>query len=264
MRRASCRALLALLGAFGLLGGFGDRPAGAVSSAAEIRVSAAASLTDVLQPLGEAYRRETGVRVGFSFGASNTLARQIVAGAPCDVFLSADARQMDSLESRGLLAPGTRHVLLSNTLAVLVSAEVTTPVHGPADLARPALRSIALAEPSTVPAGIYAKQYLQRAGVWPRVEAKIVPTDNVRAALLAVEQGNADAAIVYGSDARVAHSARVAYRVPARVGPRIVYPVAVLRGAVSPRAARRFVAFLARPSSRAAFEKAGFVWAEPR
>ncbi len=225
----------------------------------ELVVFAAASLTDALQEIGAAYEDSTGVKVRFNFAASNLLARQITAGAPADLFASADESQMDSLETGGLIADGGRIALLSNTLAIVVGANSQLAIRSEADLARPEVKSIALAEPQSVPAGIYAKKHLERLGLWKKVSDRVIPTENVRAALAAVEAGNADAAIVYMTDAAISKRVWIAYEVPVAEGPRISYPFAVLAATGDPSAARRFLDYLASGSGREVFNRHGFL-----
>lgn len=220
--------------------------------AAEVRVFAAASLTEALTEIAGAYERGSGDRIVFNFGASSILARQIERGAPADLFLSADERQVDTLGTH----IAERASVLSNALVIVVPRAGGRTIKNPRELVQ--LRAIALAEPSSVPAGIYARTYLQRLGIWERVRPKVVPTDNVRGALAAVASGNADAAIVYRTDARISKDVRVAYAVPPAAGPKISYPFAVLRDAEEPRAARRFFAHLRSAGALAVFEKHGF------
>ena len=227
-------------------------------SAAELRVHAAASLSDALTEAGKAWETGGGATLRFNFGASSLLARQIEEGAPADVFLSADEAKMDALAVKNLVVRDTRRPLLSNSLVVIVPADSRLSVKSAADLAGRGVARIALAEPSTVPAGIYARQWLTAAGVWAAVAQKVVATENVRGALLAVEGGNVDAGVVYATDAAVAHDVRVAFRVAGAGAPDISYPVAVLTGARNPAEARRFVAFLAGSVARAIFVKHGF------
>ncbi len=229
--------------------------------AAEVTVFAAASLTNVLQELGAAFERGGGAHVVFNFASSSTLARQIEDGAPADVFLSADEAKMDQLAPD--LAPGTRRSLLSNTLVVVVPADATTRVAGARDLLGTAIRVLALAEPQSVPAGIYAKEYLRSAGVWQGVIDKVVPTENVRAALAAVESGDADAAIVYRTDASISPRVRVAYEVPAAESPKISYPVAVLARGPNAEAGKKFVGYLGSADALAVFRRYGFLVPEP-
>ena len=207
----------------------------------EVHVYAAASLTDALREIGAAYERQTGERVVFNFAGSSALARQIRQGAPADLFLSADEAKMDAV------AAAERTSVLSNTLVIVGSG-----IRTPHDLVG---RRVALAEPSSVPAGIYAREYLTRIGIWSAVAPNVVPTANVRAALAAVESGNVDAAIVYRTDARRGF----AYEIPRSDGPRISYPFAVLRDAGNPAGARRFLAYLTSRPSLAVFERHGFL-----
>jgi molybdate transport system substrate-binding protein len=227
--------------------------------AAELSVFAAASLTEALQEIGHRYQQqERGVQVSFNFAASSVLARQIQEGAPADVFFSADEAKMDGLEKRGLLSSGTRRSLLSNSLVIVVHKDSRMTLSA-ADLAAAKVGSIALAEPQTVPAGIYAKEYLEQHGLWSKVIDKVVPTENVRAALAAVESGNVDAGIVYKTDAAISKNVRVAYEVPPGQGPSISYPVAVLKESRQIDAAKRFVEFLASDAARATFRRYGFI-----
>ena len=125
---------------------------------------------------------------------------------------------MNGLEKRKLLLPGTRKSVLSNTLVIVVPADSNLKIAGPTDLAAPSIRALALAEPQTVPAGIYAKEYLRKQGLWSKVIDRVVPTENVRAALAAVESGNVDAGIVYKTDAGISKKVKIAYEVPTRRG----------------------------------------------
>jgi molybdate transport system substrate-binding protein len=227
--------------------------------AAELRMLAAASLVDALQEIATGYEQRSGDRLVLQFGASNLLARQIEQGAPADVFLSADEAKMDALEKRGLVLAGTRRALLSNTLAIIVPAHGAHDVQTAADLAKPGIRRVALAEPETVPAGIYARQFLEQRGIWAKVKSKIVPTENVRGVLAAVESGNADAGIVYKTDALLSRKVRVAVDVARADGPRIVYPVAVVATTRKVEAAQGFVKFLAAAEAMKIFEKFGFL-----
>lgn len=243
------RALLALILALTSL---------SAARAEDLVVFAAASLTDALQEVGADYQKTTGQRVVFNFGASSLLARQIQEGAPADLFLSADEARMDALERKALLR-GPRRSVLSNTLAVVVPKGSRLRLVSPADLAGPGVRTLVLAEPTTVPAGLYAKQYLRSQGLWSRVIDRVVPTENVRAALAAIEAGNADAGIVYRTDAAISREVEVAFEVPAAEGPPIAYPFAVLRGARDPEAAARFLEFLVSPRALATFRRFGFL-----
>ena len=231
----------------------------ATATAAELTVFAAASLSDALKEIAPAYGKATGDTLRFNFGASGTLARQIKEGAPADVIISADELRVDQLERAGLLLAGTRRTILANQLVVVVAGEDGTPVAGLADLAKPEVRRIAIGEPATVPVGTYTKEYLQKLGLWAQVIDKCVPLDNVRAVLAAVEAGNADAGFVYQTDALTSKTVRIAVLVPLAEGPKITYPVAVLRDAKAPEAAKAFAVFLSCPAAQAVFAKFGFL-----
>jgi molybdate transport system substrate-binding protein len=226
-------------------------------SAGEVRVAAAASLNDVLRAIGADYQKSSGDTVRFQFGGSNLLARQIIEGAPVDVFLSADEARMDALEKGGHIDVSTRRPLLTNTLVIVVPARDGAPLREARDLRDPRIRRLALADPAAVPAGIYARQFLEKSGLWESVNRKVVPTENVRAALAAVEAGNADAAIVYRTDAAISTRVRIAADIGIE-SPRISYPVAVMTRARNPEAARRFAAHLETPAARAVFRRFGF------
>ncbi len=226
--------------------------------AASITVFAAASLADSLQEIAADYQKQTGDTVTFNLAGSSTLARQIEASAPADVFFSADEAKMDSLEKKGLLAPGTRQTRLSNAL-VLVVATDNTDIHSPADLARTNVSRIALGDPRAVPIGIYAKEYLMKQGLWAKIEPKVVPTENVRAALAAVEAGNADASIVYKTDALISKKVKVVFEVAPADGPKIHYPMALIKDSKNAEAARRFLNYLGSNEAGRVFQKYGFV-----
>lgn len=227
--------------------------------AAEISVFAAASLSDALQELAAAHQKATGDVVRLNLAASSLLARQIKEGAPADLFFSADEARMNDLAKAGLIDPATRQSLLGNNLVIVVPLDSTLALKSANDLAGPGVKHLALAETETVPAGIYARKYLQKAKLWDAVADRVVPTENVRAALAAVESGNADAGIVYKTDALISRKVRVACEIPAADGPRIAYPVAVVKGGKNPAGAAQFLARLTAAEGRAVFAKFGFL-----
>ena len=222
----------------------------------EVLVSAASSLTDVLQRLAVLYGQRSSDRLVLNLAASNTLARQVAAGARVDLFVSADDAQMDAVAAD--LIPGTRVDLLVNQLAIVVPDDRPARFTSARDLLGSAIRRIAMGDPAAVPAGVYARTYLQKAGLWETLQPKIVPAGSVRLALAAVESGAADAALVYMTDVATASRAHLAYAVPAAEGPRIVYPAAVLRTGRNPEGARRLLAFLRSAEAVAVFRRAGF------
>lgn len=219
----------------------------------EILVFAAASLTDTLQEIGKTYVAKTGTAVQYSFGGSSDLARQIEAGAPADVFFSADTAKMDTLEKFGLVRHEDRREFLSNWIAVVVPADSKGRMHGPRDILQ--FSKIALADPAAVPAGIYAKKWLESAGIWPEVKNRVVPTLDVRSALAAVESGGVGAAVVYRTDARISERVRVVYDTPAK--PPVLYSLAPV--AKARPAARDFAAYLQGKDAGAVFARAGFI-----
>jgi molybdate transport system substrate-binding protein len=226
-------------------------------AAEKVLVFAAASTTDALRDIGQAFTKETGHPVEFAFGASSDLARQALAGAPADVFLSADEARMEQVEKGGLLQPGTRRDVLANRLVVVVPVASKRTLAAPAELR--GVKRLALADPAAVPAGVYAKVWLEKQGLWKELEARVVPALDVRAALAAVEAGRVDAGVVYATDATQSKRVRVAFSVPEGEGPRIVYPVAALTRGKAPEGARAFVRFLQGETARRAFERYGFI-----
>jgi molybdate transport system substrate-binding protein len=233
----------------------------AVAGAARqpISVAAAVSLSNVLAEVAGAYAAAGGGAVRFNLGGSNALARQLVRGAPADVFISADEAQMEIVEKAGVLLAGSRTDVVGNQLAIVATPERVHFVreqflHAPA-----ALRRIAVGDPAAVPAGVYARRYLEHRGLWEAYAPRMVPTTHVRAALAAVETGSVDAAIVYVTDLAVARSAVLAFAVPVAEGPRIVYPGAVIASSRNQAAAKRFLAFLQTSAAAKIFARHKFV-----
>jgi molybdate transport system substrate-binding protein len=227
--------------------------------AAEITVFAAASLTDALKATAVAYERQSPDKIAFNFGASSLLARQIEEGAPADVFFSADEAKMDTLATKNLILKETRKSRLSNSLVIVTAADSDIKITSPADLTNPKVKRIALADPKAVPAGVYSKAFLQKEKLWPAVEPKVVPVDNVRAALAAVESGNIEAGLVFKTDAAVSKKVKVAYEIPAASGPKISYPMAVLKDSKQVESAKKFVDYLNTDAAAKIFEKYGFI-----
>ncbi len=229
----------------------------------EILVSAAASLTDVLKEIGAVYQSKSKHTVEFNFGSSSGLARQIEEGAPADIFFSADLAQMDRLDKSGLLEPGTRKNLLSNQLVIIVPADSKLALSSPKDLLKSDVKQIALAEPSSVPVGVYSRKYLSDERLWNKVESKVVPVQDVRATLASVESGNVDAGFVYKTDAAISKKVKIAYAVPIDKGPKITYPVAMVKASKRKEAARDFINYLQSSAAKDVFKKYGFVVLNP-
>jgi molybdate transport system substrate-binding protein len=227
--------------------------------AAEIHVFAAASLTDALKEIASGYEKKTGDKLLFNFAASNLLERQIAEGAPADLFFSADEVKMDALEKKGQLIEGTRKSLLSNSLVIVVPTDSALVLKSAKDLTDPAIKKIAVGEPKTVPVGVYAKEYLEKLGLWEQISGKIVPTENVRASLAAVESGNVEAGIVYKTDALISKKVKVAFEVPVAEGPAISYPAALVKESKVPAESKALLEFLESKEAAAIFEKFGFL-----
>lgn len=223
-------------------------------------VLAAASLQEAMRAAADAWTRMGHLRPTLSFAASSALARQIVAGAPADLFVSADMPWMDAVEKAGRIVPGSRAVLLGNRLVLVAAAG--NPRTVPLDQAGPLLAAIgggrlAMADPDAVPAGIYGKAALQKIGAWDRIAPKLVRAENVRAALALVERGAVPFGIVYATDARASTAVRVAGMFPAGSHPPILYPVARLSQGRSADA-EAFRRFLLSPAGKAIFASFGF------
>jgi molybdate transport system substrate-binding protein len=227
---------------------------------ATITVFAAASLKEALADQVRQFEAGTGDKVVVSYAGSNVLAKQIEAGAPADVFISADPDWMDYLESRHLLAPKSRVELLRNRLVLIAPAGSSASLQiGPDFPLSAALGAerLALANPDNVPAGKYAKAALQALGVWASVQNKIARTENVRAALVLVARGEAAFGIVYATDAAAEPKVRVVGTFAESTHPPIVYPIAVVAGR-RPPAATTFVAYLASAAARPTWVRYGF------
>jgi molybdate transport system substrate-binding protein len=224
---------------------------------ADIVVSAATSLSDVFQELASLWKLRSEERIVLNFAASNVLARQITAGARVDLFVSADETQMDLVA--GHIEASSRVALLSNQLAIAVPDDRARRFASAKDLTDSTVQRIALGDPAAVPAGVYAKAYLQRLGLWDGIAAKVVPSGSARLALAAVENGAADAAIVFRTDIAATRRVYEAFVVPVAEGPRIVYPAAILRDGPNINGAKRFLAFLRSADATRVFERAGFL-----
>lgn len=228
-----------------------------------LHVSAAISLEEVLgQLLAEFALRQPAVRVRAIFGSSNELADHLLIGAPCDVFLSADAAQVARLARSGLVAGARQPCLARNGLTVVVPEDSTARLRRPADLLHSDLRRLAIADPES-PLGRYTRGYLSRLGLSAALHDRVVTADNARAVLSVVHAGRADAAIVYSSDAALAHGVRIAFS-PRTPAIDIAYRAALLKTARSPDHARSFLRFLTSPAAARKFRACGFLSAAQR
>ncbi len=232
----------------------------------ELLVSSAASLRDALKELGASYEKARPVKLVANLGSSGDLARQIDAGAKVDLFLSADEVEVDKLAKQGLVDEATRCVLLSNQLVVIEPLDPEHPERrgfaepfALAQLAAPRVKRLSLANPESVPAGRYAKAWLESKELWKPLEGRVLPAVDVRAALAAVESGAAQAGIVYRTDAAQSKKVRVVHAVPLAEGPRIRYVAVVPKAAPHPSEARALLAELRSKESAQVFERLGFV-----
>ncbi len=224
----------------------------------ELTISAAASLTDVLEVIKQKYAEEhPNVTINVNLGPSGQLQQQIEQGAPADVFISAAQKQMNALEEKDLIVPETRVDILSNEL-VLIAPTNSTTINSFEDLKDPAVKHIGIGNPESVPAGEYAQEVLQNMNLWDVLSSKLVEGQNVRAVLSFVETGNAEAGFVYSSDTVVSDKVKIIAAAPEGSASPIVYPAAVVKGTKQVDAAKDFVQFLQADTAIETFEQFGF------
>jgi molybdate transport system substrate-binding protein len=225
-----------------------------------IMVFAAASLTDVLQELGDGFTKQTSIPVKFSFAATSALARQIENGAPADVFFSADLEWMDYLQARKLIRIDSRHDVVGNRLVLIAAADSKVKLKIEPHFALAATlgkERLASGDPDAVPAGRYAREALTALGVWNDVSARIVRADSVRSALAFVDRGETPLGIVYETDALADKHVRVVDAFPANSHLPIVYPIALT--SVAKPDAGKLVDYIRGPAGDVAFKAYGFV-----
>jgi molybdate transport system substrate-binding protein len=238
---------------------FSRTGAAADAGQSPVTVFAAASLTNVLQEVGDAFTKETSITVKFSFAASSVLARQIENGAPADVFFSADPQWMDYLQTGRLIQVSTRHDVLGNRLVLVAPADSKIALTiAPRFALAAALGKgrLATGDPDSVPVGRYAHEALTKLGVWNDVVDRLVRADNVRSALAFVDRGEAPLGIVYRTDALVDKKVRVVDVFPDDTHQPIIYPIALIVRAKADAA--KFLAYVRGPSAAIAFEHYGF------
>ena len=226
-----------------------------------VTVFAAASLSDAMRDISVLWAQAGHRPLRLSFGSSSTLARQVEQGAPADVYASADEKWTDYLAARNLLAPDTLRSLLGNDLVLIVPADRARSIRLDAMLDVAAVLGpggrLATGDPKHVPVGIYAEQALRKLGLWDQVRPRLAGTEDVRAALLLVERGEAPAGIVYATDAAMSKGVAVAAVFPDDSHDAISYSFAVTKSGDT-AAARAFMAFLGSPAARDAFVRRGF------
>jgi len=232
------------------------------SAQTTLTISAAASLKEALAETETAYKQShANVEFSNNLGSSGTLAAQIDQGAPVDVFLSAAAKPMDELEAKQLIVAGTRRNLLRNWLVLI--APLDSKLRDFQGLADTSIRLIALGDPASVPAGQYGRQTLIALHLLDTLNSKLVFAKDVRQVLTYVETGNADAGLVYATDAQASGKVRVVATAPESSHDPIVYPAAVVKGTQNEDTARKFLDYLSSPVARAIFVRHGFTIAAP-
>ncbi|WP_411346798.1 molybdate ABC transporter substrate-binding protein [Paenibacillus sp. WLX1005] len=225
----------------------------------ELTISAAASLTDSLQEIQKLYEAKyPNVKLTFNFAASGTLQKQIEQGAPADLFISAGSKQMQALIDEKLVDKDHEINLLTNELVLVVPKDSTTTPANVEDLSADSIKRLAIGTPESVPAGMYAKQALEKANLWDSLQAKLVQTKDVKQVLSYVETGNADAGFVYKTDAMESDGVKIAFTASEDSHDPIVYPAAVLSATTHREDAAQFYAYLQTEEAQAIFAKYGF------
>jgi len=230
------------------------------AGSSEITVSAAASLTNVFEEIGRTYEKQNnGTKVYLNFAASGALKRQIEAGAPVDVFASAALREMDDLERKGFLVAGTKRNFAVNGIVLAKPAPSKIQMSSFKDLTRPEIKRIAIGNPATVPAGMYAEQVLKHFGMWDQVKDKLILGESVRQVLDYVARGEVDVGMIFSTDAKVrAKDVTVLLQAPGNSHSPAIYPIAVVKGARNTDGARSFVDFVLSADGKKILEKYGF------
>ncbi len=226
--------------------------------AADLTVSAAASLTHAFKEIGAAYEAQrAGTKVQFNFGASGALLQQIAKGAPVDVFASADPETMNQAQQQQLVKPETRHDFVRNALVVIVPSKAAyTPAALP-DLLQPQIKQVAIGLPASVPVGRYTQAVLEKAQLWRGVQPKMVGASSVRQALDYVARSEVEAGFVYATDAALMpDKVKVAFTVPTETP--VLYPIATLAASPNAAEAAKFVAFVRSPVAQAILARYGF------
>ena len=232
----------------------------AAAAAQEVIVSAAISMKEAVETLGRQFTQSRpGVTLRYNLGSSGELQKQIEAGAPVDLFISAAQRQMDELEQKGLLVPGTRRVFARNVLTVIKPADSKLDISKAADLAGTRVQRIVIGNPRTVPVGQYSEESLKALGLWDQLQSKLVLAENVRQALDYVARGEVDAGFVYTTDLAIRSGAVVEAFRPAEDTYRpVTYPVAVVKDTKQPALAQAFIALLVSRDGQAVLARLGF------
>lgn len=262
MRKSISLLLAAVVVIFALVGcgsGSNQEEGNPSNVPKEINVLAAASLTDALNEVKTAFeKKHNGISVTYSFGSSGKLAGQIEQGAPADVFLSASKKDMDRLQEKNAIQKDSRADFARNELVLIVPKSSPLQVGTFEDIKPELLKNIAVGEPESVPAGRYTKETLEKFGMWEKVQDKLVLGKDVRQVLTYVESGNADAGVVYASDAKTSQKVKVLATAKPEWHNPIVYPGAVTTDSKHPEEARQFLAYLKSEEGQKILRKYGF------
>jgi molybdate transport system substrate-binding protein len=229
-------------------------------SAQEITVSAAISLKDAFGEIGKVFQgKHPGAKLAFNFGASGTLARQIEAGAPLDVFASAAQKDMDDLDRKGLLSAGSRSDFAGNAVVLVKPANSTLPISAFRDLLKRDVKKIVIGNPKTVPAGWYAKEVMEYLNLWPAIQDKLVFAENARQALDYVARNEVDAGFVYSTDAGIrAKEVKIIMTAPENSHQPIIYPIAAMKDTKAEVLARDFIQMVLSPQGQKILNEYGF------
>lgn len=231
-----------------------------IATAQEMTFSVAISMKEAVETLGRQFMQShNGVTLRYNFGSSGELQKQIEAGAPVDVFISAAERQMDELQQKGLIDVATRRVFARNVLTVIKPAGSTLDITKPADLASPKIQRIAIGNPKTVPVGQYTEESLKALGLWDQLQPKFVLAENVRQTLDYVARGEVEAGFVYTTDAAVRPGQVVeAFRPAEDTYRQVTYPAAVIKATKQPALARAFIDLLVSRDGQGVLSRLGF------
>lgn len=225
----------------------------------ELFISAAASLTDVLQELKSSFEQEhSQIKLTYNFGSSGKLATQIAQGAPVDVFLSASPQDMDALEQQNLIVVSSRVNFAMNQLVLITNRDSPLSYDSFEQINPEHLQHFAIGEPQVVPVGRYTKELLENLQLWDKLQGKLVMGSDVRQVLTYVDSGNADAGVVYASDARTAKNIKVLATADPKWHQPIVYPAAVLASSEKQTAAQAFLSYLTSETGKEVLRKHGF------
>jgi molybdate transport system substrate-binding protein len=253
--RLFCASLIAVLFVIWM-----TLPVNTLGASNEIIVAAAISLKDAFGEIGHIYESRTGTKVVFNFGASGILQKQIEGGAPVDVFASAGEKQMNELETKGLIIQETRHDFARNVLVLVVPNDSHLNISSFNDLDNPNLKRLAIGNPKTVPAGQYTQQLLTNMKLWEKLQSQLILADNVRQVLDYVIRGEVEAGIVYPSDVLSTQGkVTVVARVPEGLHDPILYPIAVIKDSHENQSARGFVELVISPEGQSILKKYGFL-----